>query len=62
MLAALVAASNARRLANWAQRTGIESDDTAIAPVSDDDWAFEELNPADTSRTDPPAPVIPIRI
>jgi hypothetical protein len=59
MLAALVAASNARRLATWAERTGIDSDDPALAPVTDDDWAFEELGPNTTTGTDPPTSATP---
>lgn len=54
-LAALVAAVNMRALAAWAARTGADSIDPALAPISDDDWAFEELDPTQTSGTDPPA-------
>lgn len=58
-LAALVAAVNMAALANWASRTGVGGDDPALAPVSDDDWAFEELDQAHTSGTDPPPEIAP---
>ncbi len=53
-LAALVAAVNMRALVAWAARAGVASDDPALAPATDDDWAFEELDPSQTSGTDPP--------
>lgn len=59
MLAALVAASNARRLATWANNQGLLSDDPALALISDDDWAFEEIDPSSTTGTDPPATATP---
>ena len=59
MLAALVAASNARRLAAWAATHGIDSEEPALASATDDDWAFEELDPNTTSGTDPPASTTP---
>lgn len=62
VLAALVAAFNLRRLANWAARTGIESDDPTLAAVTDDDYAFEELDLRATTGTDPPAAATPIHI
>ena len=59
MLAALVAASNARRLAGWAAARGLNSDDPALAPVTDDDWVFEELDPFTTTGTEPPVATTP---
>ena len=41
-------------LADWADTHGIDSDDPALASVTDDDWAFEELEPDATTGTDPP--------
>ncbi|MCO5322611.1 MAG: hypothetical protein M9922_14560 [Microthrixaceae bacterium] len=58
-LAALVAATNIAALAHWATRTGVDSDDPALAPITDDDWAFEELDPNTTTGTDPPAAATP---
>ncbi len=59
MLAALIAASNMRRLATWAATHNIDSDDPALAPVTDDDWAFEELDQRATTGADPPAASTP---
>lgn len=58
-LAALVAAINMRALAAWATRTGVDNVDPALGPVTDDDWAFEELDPTQTSGTDPPVVATP---
>ena len=52
--AALVAATNIRALARWADRNDITSDDDALAPAVGDDHGFEEIDPAQTSGTDPP--------
>lgn len=59
MLAALVVASNVRRLATWATNQGLISDDPVLAPVTDDDWAFEEIDVRTTTTTDPPAAATP---
>lgn len=53
-LAALVAATNIRALARWAERNDLTSDDDALAPAVGDDHGFEEIDPAQTSGTDPP--------
>lgn len=60
MLAALVAASNARRLATWAANHDLRSDDPALAPP-DTETAFEEFDPVTMQRvgTDPPAAATP---
>ena len=58
-LAALVAATNIAALASWATRTGVDGDDPALAPITDDDWAFEELDPSSTTGTDPPPAATP---
>jgi len=59
MLAAFVAGSNTRRLAVWAERTGLRTDDAALA-VTEDDWAFEEIDPnAAGGGTDPPTVTTP---
>ena len=60
MLAALAAASNARRITTWATNQQVISDDPALAPVTDDDWAFEELGPDLNTGTDPPPATAPI--
>lgn len=59
MLAALVAVSNARRIVAWATDRGIVSDDPALVPVTDDDYAFEAVDPNTTTGTDPPAATAP---
>lgn len=53
-LTALTAAINIRAIAQWAARTGIESDDPVLAPPVGEDHGFEELDPETTTGTDPP--------
>lgn len=59
MLAALAAPSNARRITTWATDQHVISDDPALAPVTDDDWAFEEPGPGLHTGTDPPPATAP---
>jgi len=59
MLAALVAASNARRLTRWAANQDLVSEDPALAQVTDDDWAFDEPARFTTTGTDPPTAATP---
>ncbi len=58
-LAALVAATNVAALAKWATRTGVGSDGSTLAPITDDEWACEELDPSSTTGSDPPTTSAP---
>lgn len=58
-LALLVAATNMGLLTRWAQRTGVVSDDPALAAPADVDAGFEELDAAEVVGCDPPGTPTP---